>query len=198
MIDASSGGALMNKTPEESWEMIEIVADSNQHFSTRAKSKGVHEVSPSESTMLAKNLAEMVAMVKEIKEGQQAYAAILKQSPDISHLRPTKHCWRDNQPVRSNLPQQQQGQQRQPYTYSQPQNNQNTRYHPPHNRQQPPLASNPPLSYEEAIRISASNYQPANSSPTAYLKSTPITAPPKSKRQHKCVSKQEEERKGCR
>ncbi|MED6165131.1 hypothetical protein PIB30_096657 [Stylosanthes scabra] len=49
--------------------MIETVADANQHFSTRAKSKGVHEVAPSESTMLAKTLAELVAMVKEIKEG---------------------------------------------------------------------------------------------------------------------------------
>ncbi|MED6139564.1 hypothetical protein PIB30_085049 [Stylosanthes scabra] len=36
MIDASSGGALMNKTPEEAWELIEIVADTNQHFKTRA------------------------------------------------------------------------------------------------------------------------------------------------------------------
>ncbi|MED6180245.1 hypothetical protein PIB30_008439 [Stylosanthes scabra] len=71
MINASSGGALMNKTPEETWEMIETVADANQHFNTRAKNRGVHEVAPSESTMLATTLAELVAMVKEIKEGQQ-------------------------------------------------------------------------------------------------------------------------------
>ncbi|MED6137537.1 hypothetical protein PIB30_065840 [Stylosanthes scabra] len=68
MIDASSGGALMNKTPEEACEMIETVADANRHFSTRAKSRGVHEVAPSESTMLAKTLAELVAIAKEIKE----------------------------------------------------------------------------------------------------------------------------------
>ncbi|MED6217991.1 hypothetical protein PIB30_022902, partial [Stylosanthes scabra] len=59
MIDASSGGALMNKTLEEAWEMIETVADANQHFSNRAKSRGVHEVAPSESTKLAKTLAEL-------------------------------------------------------------------------------------------------------------------------------------------
>ncbi|MED6114689.1 hypothetical protein PIB30_082862 [Stylosanthes scabra] len=29
----------MNKTPEEAWEMIETVADANQHFSTRATVK---------------------------------------------------------------------------------------------------------------------------------------------------------------
>ncbi|MED6160346.1 hypothetical protein PIB30_050592, partial [Stylosanthes scabra] len=85
MIDASSGEALMNKTPEEAWEMIETVADANQHFSTRANSRGVHEVAPSESTMLAKTLAEVVAMVKEIKEGQQAYTATLKQNSNNSY-----------------------------------------------------------------------------------------------------------------
>ncbi|MED6222722.1 hypothetical protein PIB30_067075 [Stylosanthes scabra] len=71
MIDTSSGGALMNKTPEEAWEMIEIVADANQHFNTRAKVKGVYEIAPSESTMLAKSLVDIVATLKEIKEGQQ-------------------------------------------------------------------------------------------------------------------------------
>ncbi|MED6209556.1 hypothetical protein PIB30_055783 [Stylosanthes scabra] len=29
MIDTSSGGALMNKTPKEAWELIETVADAN-------------------------------------------------------------------------------------------------------------------------------------------------------------------------
>ncbi|MED6195525.1 hypothetical protein PIB30_038660 [Stylosanthes scabra] len=60
----------MNKTSEEAMEMIETVADANQHFSTRAKSKGVCEIAPSESTMLAKSLVDIVAMLKEIKEGQ--------------------------------------------------------------------------------------------------------------------------------
>ncbi|MED6151074.1 hypothetical protein PIB30_078782 [Stylosanthes scabra] len=36
MTDASSGWALMNKTPEEAWELIETVANANQHFNTRA------------------------------------------------------------------------------------------------------------------------------------------------------------------
>ncbi|MED6219187.1 hypothetical protein PIB30_033602 [Stylosanthes scabra] len=196
MIDASSGGALMNKTPEEAWKMIETVAIST--LALEKKRRGTHEVAPFESTMLAKTLAEMVAMVKEIKEGQQAYTATLKQSPDTSCSKPTRHCgicscdshyidespqlqddnmvaatqdffestanppynrqyrsqgWRDNQPIRGNPPQQQQGQQRQPYTYSQPQNNQNIRYQPPHNRQQPYPANNPTLSIDEAIRI---------------------------------------------
>ncbi|MED6200580.1 hypothetical protein PIB30_086626 [Stylosanthes scabra] len=71
MIDASSGGALMNKTPEEAWELIETMADANQHFNRRATSKGVYEVAPSDSTIFAKSLVDIAAMLKEIKEGQQ-------------------------------------------------------------------------------------------------------------------------------
>ncbi|MED6220533.1 hypothetical protein PIB30_045733 [Stylosanthes scabra] len=46
MVDASAGGALMNKTPEEAWELIESMADNNQHFKVRATSaaKGVFEM----------------------------------------------------------------------------------------------------------------------------------------------------------
>ncbi|MED6159692.1 hypothetical protein PIB30_044557 [Stylosanthes scabra] len=71
MIDASSGGALMNKMPKEAWELIETVADANQHFNRRVTSKGVYEVAPSDSTVLAKSLVDIAAMLKEIKEGQQ-------------------------------------------------------------------------------------------------------------------------------
>ncbi|MED6199586.1 hypothetical protein PIB30_077311 [Stylosanthes scabra] len=69
MIDASSGGALMNKTPEEAWELIETVADANQHFNRRATSKGVYEVAHSDSTVLAKSLVDIATMLKEVKEG---------------------------------------------------------------------------------------------------------------------------------
>ncbi|MED6112074.1 hypothetical protein PIB30_058435 [Stylosanthes scabra] len=45
MVDAYAGGALMNKTPKEAWELIESMADNNQHFKVRATSaaKGVFE-----------------------------------------------------------------------------------------------------------------------------------------------------------
>ncbi|MED6175156.1 hypothetical protein PIB30_075697 [Stylosanthes scabra] len=76
MIEVSSGGALMNKTLEETWELIETVADTNQYFKTRATNKGVHEVVPSESTILAKSLVDIASMLKEIKEGQQSTLGI--------------------------------------------------------------------------------------------------------------------------
>ncbi|MED6140262.1 hypothetical protein PIB30_091484 [Stylosanthes scabra] len=49
-------------------------------------------------------------------------------------------------------PRQQQAQPRQPYTYSQPQNNQNPKYQPLHNRQQYFPSNNPPFNYDEALR----------------------------------------------
>ncbi|MED6210933.1 hypothetical protein PIB30_068806 [Stylosanthes scabra] len=133
--------------------MIETVADANQHFSIRAKSRGVHEVEPSESTMLAKTLAEVVATLQDdnVVAATQDFFEPTANPPYNRQYH--NQGWRDNQPVRGNPPQQQQGQQRQPYTYSQPQNNQNVRYQPPHNRQQPYPSNNPPLSVDEAIRI---------------------------------------------
>ncbi|MED6166329.1 hypothetical protein PIB30_108210, partial [Stylosanthes scabra] len=68
-------------TPEKAWELIESVADNNQHFKTRAatSTKRVFEVTPSKSTILAKYLVDIAAMLKEIKEGQQATPKLLKQ-----------------------------------------------------------------------------------------------------------------------
>ncbi|MED6147689.1 hypothetical protein PIB30_046074 [Stylosanthes scabra] len=165
----------MNKTPEEAWEMIETVVYANQHFSTRAKSRGVHEVAPSESAMLAKTLAEVVAMVKPTRHCgicscDSHYTDECPQLQDDNMVAATQDFfeptakppynrqhrnqgWQDNQPIHGNPPPQQQGQQRQPYTYSQPQNNQNVRYQPPDNRQQPYPSNNPPLSIDEAMRI---------------------------------------------
>ncbi|MED6188968.1 hypothetical protein PIB30_091051 [Stylosanthes scabra] len=63
MIDASSGGALMNKMLEEAWELIETVADADQHFNRRTTSKGIYEVTPSDSTVLAKSLVEILQVL---------------------------------------------------------------------------------------------------------------------------------------
>ncbi|MED6226015.1 hypothetical protein PIB30_099266 [Stylosanthes scabra] len=90
MIDTSSGGALMNKMREETWELIEMVADANQHFKTRATNKGVYKVALSESTILAKSLVDIASMLKEIKEGQQPTPTILKHQPDAPQQTPAK------------------------------------------------------------------------------------------------------------
>ncbi|MED6226163.1 hypothetical protein PIB30_100748, partial [Stylosanthes scabra] len=61
LIDTSSGGCLLVKTPEEARELIENIADASQHFRTRANassSKGVFGVTPNESPDLAKAMGE--------------------------------------------------------------------------------------------------------------------------------------------
>ncbi|MED6208297.1 hypothetical protein PIB30_043658 [Stylosanthes scabra] len=61
MIDASAGGALMNKTPEEASELIESIADNHQCFKTKAASsvRGIYEIAPSDTTVLAKSLTDI-------------------------------------------------------------------------------------------------------------------------------------------
>ncbi|MED6140163.1 hypothetical protein PIB30_090474 [Stylosanthes scabra] len=90
MVDASAGRALMNKTLEEAWESIESMANNYQHFKVRATSaaKGVFEVTPSESTILAKSLVYIAAMLKEIKEGQAANSKPLIQHANTSQQVP--------------------------------------------------------------------------------------------------------------
>ncbi|MED6175522.1 hypothetical protein PIB30_079154 [Stylosanthes scabra] len=182
MVDASTGVALMNKTPEEAWELIESMADNNQHFKVRATS------------------AAKATLLKEIKEAQAAASKPLTQHANTSQQVEFKHCgicsynshytdefpqlqenqtiaashnfydnhqsppnnrqyypqpqgWRDNQQNRWNPPQQpQENQFRQPYTYNQPQNPQSQRYQPPHTRQTYPPPNVPPPNYEETLR----------------------------------------------
>ncbi|MED6159686.1 hypothetical protein PIB30_044551 [Stylosanthes scabra] len=147
MIDALSGGALMNKTLEEAWELIESMADANQHFNRRATSKGVYEVAPSDSTILAKSLPQ-----------EDNTVASTHNFYDATTIPPYNRQYytqgrREGRPARWIPPQQPQTQPRQPYTYSQPQNSQNPRYQPPHNRQQSSPSKNPPFNFDEAIHI---------------------------------------------
>ncbi|MED6168506.1 hypothetical protein PIB30_012233 [Stylosanthes scabra] len=135
--------------------MIETVADANQHFSTRAKVKGVYEIAPSESTMQAKSLVDIAAMLKEIKEGQQVTPILLKRQKDNSQQNSIKYCGicscnshhtnECSQFQEDNL-----NQLRQPY--SQPRNNLNTRYLPPHNGQQYPPTNNQQMCEDEILR----------------------------------------------
>ncbi|MED6163200.1 hypothetical protein PIB30_077689 [Stylosanthes scabra] len=124
MIDALSRCALMNKIPDEAWELIESVADNSEHFKTRAatSTKGV--------------LNSITAAPK-----QAVYA------------QPQGWC-DNQQNRWNSFKQPQQTQYRQPYTYSQPQNPQNLIYQPPHICQtypQNPQANVIPTNYEEAL-----------------------------------------------
>ncbi|MED6221211.1 hypothetical protein PIB30_052339 [Stylosanthes scabra] len=64
------------------------------HFKTRAAiaNKALFEVVPLESTVLAKSLVDITAMIKEIKKGQLATPKLLIHQPRTSQQAPVKHC----------------------------------------------------------------------------------------------------------
>ncbi|MED6210249.1 hypothetical protein PIB30_062433 [Stylosanthes scabra] len=145
MVDAASRGALMNKTLEEAWELMEAMADNNQHFKVRATSaaKGIYEVTPSESTILAKSLVDIAAISHYTDECPQLQKDNVIASshnyyedqtiPSQNHqYHQQTQGWRDNQQSRWNP--NQPPQYRQPYNNNPPQNPQGPRYQPPYIR----------------------------------------------------------------
>ncbi|MED6141525.1 hypothetical protein PIB30_104302, partial [Stylosanthes scabra] len=86
LIDASSGGYLLVKTPEEARELIENIADASQHFRTRAtasSSKGVFGVTPNESPDLAKAMGDIASVLKDIRDEDEE-EEFLKMLEEIS------------------------------------------------------------------------------------------------------------------
>ncbi|MED6187472.1 hypothetical protein PIB30_076809, partial [Stylosanthes scabra] len=94
LIDTSSGGCLLVKTPEEARELIENIADASQHFRTRASasssSKGIFGVTTNESPDLAKAMGDIAFVSKDIREGQQNLLNVQRQQ--TSQVEPPKHC----------------------------------------------------------------------------------------------------------
>ncbi|MED6159688.1 hypothetical protein PIB30_044553 [Stylosanthes scabra] len=132
MIDALSGGALMNKTLEEAWELIER----QQVTPTLLKRQPDECPQPQEDNTVAST--------------HNFYDATTIPPYNRQYYTQGR---REGRPAHWIPPQQPQTQPRQPYTYSQPQNSQNPRYQPPHNRQQSSPSKNPPFNFDEAIRI---------------------------------------------
>ncbi|MED6188922.1 hypothetical protein PIB30_090613, partial [Stylosanthes scabra] len=157
MIDGSAGGALMIKTLEEAWELIESVADNHQCFKTRATSttRGVYEIAPSESTHFgicscnSHHTDECPQLQDDnvIASSHNYYDG----PPPNRQYQQQSQGWRDNQQGRWNS--NQQPEYRQPYNNNNPpQNSQNSRYQPPHSRQPYPSNTNSQPSYEDTIR----------------------------------------------
>ncbi|MED6111151.1 hypothetical protein PIB30_049795 [Stylosanthes scabra] len=110
--------------------------------------------------MLAKSLVDIAAMLKEINEGQQVTPILLKRQTDHSQQNSINSTynkqyytqgWKDEHQNQWSSPQQ--NQPGQPYNYNQPRNNQNTRYQPPHNRQQHLPKNNQQIIEDEILRI---------------------------------------------
>ena len=76
MIDAASGGALMDKTPAAARYLISNMAENSQQFSFRNVTKSVHEaaitstVAAVDSQRLENKLTELASLVRQLAMGQ--------------------------------------------------------------------------------------------------------------------------------
>ena len=75
MIDAASGGSLVDKTPTNARQLIETMASNHQQFSTRSNSitllKGTHGVEASyvsDHKKIEGKLDDLVAMVRTLAD----------------------------------------------------------------------------------------------------------------------------------
>ncbi|XP_048227305.1 LOW QUALITY PROTEIN: uncharacterized protein LOC125369336 [Ricinus communis] len=75
MIDAASGGALVDKTPEEAKQLISNMAENSQQFGTRADgaTRRVNEVS---TENLENQISDLTALVRQMAVGQLRMAKV--------------------------------------------------------------------------------------------------------------------------
>ena len=89
MIDAASGGALVNKTPEGARQLISNMAENSQQFGTRAdvRTKVVNEVDHSN---IANQISDLTALVRQFVVGQAQSAKVCGICSVAGH--PTDAC----------------------------------------------------------------------------------------------------------
>ena len=68
IIDAASGGALMNKIPDEAWKLIGDMAMNFQQFGPRETAL-VHEASEVNSSVLQQQLTELTSFIRKLVVG---------------------------------------------------------------------------------------------------------------------------------
>ncbi|XP_027364478.1 uncharacterized protein LOC113871585, partial [Abrus precatorius] len=86
MIDAASGGALVDKTPIATRNLIENMAANSQQFATRQNScvtRNVSEVQVAKSSKIEHKLDELASMVKQLASMQKSVAASSSAPPPI-------------------------------------------------------------------------------------------------------------------
>jgi len=94
IIDAASGGALIDKTPDAAKALLEIMALNSQQFTTRdnsAQPRGVNEIQVSSSNKaLETRIDELTSLVKQMAVGkiQATKLCGICTSPE----RPTDTC----------------------------------------------------------------------------------------------------------
>ncbi|XP_071924949.1 uncharacterized protein [Coffea arabica] len=89
IIDAASGGALVNKTPRGAWELIEGMAENSQQFGSRddIPTRRVNEV---ETSSIQQQISELTSFVRQLAVGSASQAKVCGMCTAVGH--PTEMC----------------------------------------------------------------------------------------------------------
>jgi len=99
IIDSTSGGALIDKTPTVVRLLLENMTSNNEQFGTRSKSitlpRGVHEINTShvaDHTKLESKLDDLAALVKQLAMTQASICKCADRSHFTSKLKEFQYC----------------------------------------------------------------------------------------------------------
>nr|XP_027083718.1 uncharacterized protein LOC113706020 [Coffea arabica] len=84
IIDAASGGALVNKTPREAWKLIEGMAENSQQFGTREDIL-IRKVNEVETSFIQQQLTELTSFVRQLAVGNASQAKVCGICTGIGH-----------------------------------------------------------------------------------------------------------------
>ncbi|XP_071900894.1 uncharacterized protein [Coffea arabica] len=89
IIDAASGGALVNKTPRGAWELIEGMAENSQQFGSREDipTRRVNEV---ETSSIQQQISELTSFVRQLAVGSASQAKVCGICTAVGH--PMEMC----------------------------------------------------------------------------------------------------------
>ncbi|XP_071928236.1 uncharacterized protein [Coffea arabica] len=89
IIDAASGGALVNKTLRGAWELIEGMAENSQQFGSREDipTRRVNEV---ETSSIQQQISELTSFVRQLAVGNASQAKVCGVCTAVGH--PTEMC----------------------------------------------------------------------------------------------------------
>ncbi|XP_027174625.1 actin-100-like [Coffea eugenioides] len=85
IIDAASGGTLVNKTPREAWELIEGMTENSQQFGTRENilTRRVNEL---ETSSILQQLTELTSFVRQLAVGNASQAKVCGICTAMGHF----------------------------------------------------------------------------------------------------------------
>ena len=84
IIDATSGGAFVNKTPRAAWELIEGMAKNSQQFGMR-EDVLIRKVNEIEISSIQEQLTELTSFVRQLAVGNASQAKVCGICTGVGH-----------------------------------------------------------------------------------------------------------------